>query len=240
MKLNKKIIIIIIGAFLLLASLIYLININSNSKIEESDAMKFKKEYESLNGVLNETTGKISREISINDNNQIVYSNLEEILNKIDNKESFVVYFGFSSCPWCRSILESLLYVANVNNVKEIYYVDVKDIRDVYTIENDEVVLIKKASKNYYDVLEKLDSVLSDYKLTDKDGNEIMVGEKRIYAPNVVAIVNGEAKEMQTGISNKQTDPYMVLTDEIIEDTKKQFEKVFKYISLNNCNNKGC
>jgi 23S rRNA pseudouridine955/2504/2580 synthase len=44
---------------------------------------------------------------------------------KIENKETFVVYFGFSDCPWCRSVVEELIHVAKDLNVEKLYYAEV-------------------------------------------------------------------------------------------------------------------
>ena len=138
----------------------------------------------------------------------------------MEDEESFVVYFGFSSCPWCRSIIETLLEVSNELDIKNIYYVDVKDIRDVLKLDdNNEVITSKEGTDDYYKLLDKLSNVLDDYTLTDKEGNEISTNTKRIYAPNIVAIVDGIATKMTTGISDKQTDAYMELSDEIKNDS---------------------
>ena len=73
--------------------------------------------------------------------------------------------------------------------------------------------------------------MLNEYTLTTDDNKTVNVGEKRIYAPNVVAVVNGEVKILETGISTEETNPYMKLTKEMKSDSKKAFKKVFKYIN---------
>ena len=87
-------------------------NINS-----DSDAIRFKNDYESLNGVENEDNGKEFRSINILEDNPMVYKEAGDIIDMINNKESFVVYFGFTRCPWCRSIVSTLIEVANDYNV---------------------------------------------------------------------------------------------------------------------------
>ena len=77
----------------------------------KSDAEKFKEEYESINN--KEIYGNKARELNIDKNNNIVYKSDEEIVQMIKNKETFVVYFGFPKCPWCRSVLPSLLDVSS-------------------------------------------------------------------------------------------------------------------------------
>ena len=82
-------------------------------------------------------------------------------------------------------------------------------------------------------------NVLEDYTL-EYDNEEIKVGEKRIYAPNVVAVVNGEAKELETGISDEQDDPYMALTDKMEKETYNKFNCAIKCVleNKNTCSSK--
>lgn len=194
------------------------------------DSLKFKEEYESLNGEVNDSNKKY-REINIPKNNPFIYATEEEIVEKIDNKETFAVYFGFKSCPWCRSILPTLIDVAKDMKIDKIYYVDVLDIRDTLTVnEKGKVETSKEGSEGYYKILEKLDNVLADYTLKDEKGKEVETKEKRIYAPNVVSIVNGSPKKLTTAISSKQTDGYMELTEEMKEDTYQALKDVLEYL----------
>ena len=130
------------------------------------------------------------------------------------------------------------------NNYKVYKYIDVKDIRDSYELDDDnKPKLVKKGSKDYSKLLEKLEPVLEDYTLTDSDNNEIKVGEKRIYAPNIISVINGEAKELTTGISDKQTEGYMKLTKEMEKETYNKIKKVLKQVKDKNstCDlDKGC
>ena len=43
---------------------------------------------------------------------------MEEIV-KILNEGTGVIYFGFNSCPWCRSMIETLLKVIDDNNIEK-------------------------------------------------------------------------------------------------------------------------
>lgn len=193
---------------------------------EGTDALQFKKEYESINGVENDN-GKTIRTLDISTDNPFVYQTAEEIVEKIDNNESFVVYFGFAKCPWCRSMIEELIKSANDHNIDTIYYVDVLDIRDSYEYKDGELNKTKEGTEGYNALIEKMADVLSDYTLT-VDEETIEVGEKRIYAPNVVAVVNGKATKMVEGISTLLTDPYMELTDEMREESYNSFNCLWK------------
>ncbi len=196
----------------------------------KSDAVKFKEEYESLNGTVS-ASGKEIRSITIDKDNPMIYKSADDIVKMIENKETFVVYFGFPACPWCRSVLPTLLDVSKDLGLDKIYYVDVLEIRDTLKVnDNKEVVVDKKGTDAYYKLLELLDNVLSDYNLSDSEGNKVEANEKRIYAPNVVGIFNGKALELTTGISSLQTDGYMDLTDEMIKETEGLFRCVIKCV----------
>lgn len=239
MKDNKLFMIIVT----ILAAIVLVLNIQKViSNNSQTDGIKFKEEYEKLNSKKNDQ-GKKYREITIDSKNKMVYKTTEEVLNLIDKKKSFVLYFGFDTCPWCRSVVPTLASISKELN-QEVYYIDVKDIRDTFELDDDnKPKLVKKGSKDYSKLLEKLESVLEDYTLTDSDNNEIKVGEKRIYAPSIVSVIDGKAKELTTGISDKQTDGYMKLTKEMEKDTYNKIKKVLKQVSdkNNTCYlDKGC
>ena len=239
MKDNKLFMIIVT----VLAAIVLVLNIQKViSNNSQTDGIKFKEEYEKLNGKKNDQ-GKKYREITIDSKNKMVYKTTEEVLNLIDKKKSSVLYFGFDTCPWCRSVVPTLASISKELN-QEVYYIDVKDIRDTFELDDDnKPKLVKKGSKDYSKLLEKLEPVLEDYTLTDSDNNEIKVGEKRIYAPSIVSVIDGKAKELTTGISDKQTDGYMKLTKEMGKDTYNKIKKVLKQVSdkNNTCYlDKGC
>ena len=195
MKDNKLFMIIVT----VLAAIVLVLNIQKViSNNSQTDGIKFKEEYEKLNGKKNDQ-GKKYREITIDSKNKMVYKTTEEVLNLIDKKKSFVLYFGFDTCPWCRSVVPTLASISKELN-QEVYYIDVKDIRDTFELDDDnKPKLVKKGSKDYSKLLKKLEPVLEDYTLTDSDNNEIKVGEKRIYAPSIVSVIDGKAKELTTG-----------------------------------------
>lgn len=208
----KKILIIIIIMFTLVGC--------SNKEEVITDSIKFKNEYEELNDKKTNYGDYYYRSLNIDSDNPIIYKSAKEVLNMIDNKESFAIYFGFADCPWCRSVVETMISVSEELNISNIYYVDVKDIRDVLKInDNGEVITSKEGTDDYYKLLDKLSNVLDDYILTSKDGKEVNTNTKRIYAPNIVAIVDGVATKLTTGISDKQTNAYMDLDEEIRQES---------------------
>lgn len=196
-----------------------------NKDNNKTDAIRFKEEYESINGEFLENIGSTTREVSIPEENPMIYKTADEIVDAINNKETFVVYFGFKECPWCRSMISTLIQVANDLNVESVYYVDVKDIRDTLTInEKGKVGVSKEGTEAYQELLVLLNDVLADYTLINEEGNSVETNEKRIYAPNVVAIKNGEALKLEMGISTSQTDAYQELTNDMKNEMYQKLE----------------
>ncbi len=204
------------------------------------DAATFKKDYESLNGKEN-ANGKIHREVSIPKNNPIIISSAKEIVSMIENKETFYVYFGDSLCPWCRSVVEKAIEIANTNGIKKVYYVDIWDeegnetLRDKYTLdENNNPVQELEGTEEYYKLLEYFNDYLRDYTYTIDDETKSF-GEKRIYAPNFFYVAKGNVSRMTSGKSELQTESRGELTKEILEDEEKQFDDFFINICDDAC-----
>lgn len=211
-------------------------------EVKKTEVNEFKNEYESLNGKSNDYFEY--RTVSIDEENPFEFVSIDDIVKKIEDKETFYVYFGDSQCPWCRSVIEQAIKSAKENNVNKIYYVKIwKDfheevVRDVYKLNsNNEPEFDRTASDSYYKVLKYFDSVLSDYVLTDIDGNKIFTGEKRIFAPNFIFVEDGKAVRMVEGISSLQKGYNDDLTDDIISDEKKIFDEFFsiKFCKSDNC-----
>lgn len=216
---------------LLLAMAVISLTACTNQKGQKTDAEKFKEEYESFNDKENDYFKY--RNLSIDEENPFIYTTAEELVKKIENKETFFVYFGDPECPWCRSVIEEAIKSANENNVKKIYYVRVWDgfhneiLRDVYELEDGKPVLKSKGTDAYYKLLNYFDELLDDYTLTDDNENTIETGEKRIFAPNFISVKNGKAEKIIQGISQKQEDFNSELTDEVIKDEKEIFENFY-------------
>ena len=207
-----------------------------NKKEKMSDALKFKEEYESFNGEKNDYFKY--RDLSINEKNPFVYTTAEDIVKRIENEETFIVYFGDPECPWCRSVIEQAIESANENSIEKIYYVRIWNgfhneiLRDEYELKDEKPVIKSKGTEAYYKLLEYFDKLLEDYTLTDENDNTVKTGEKRLFAPSFVSIKNGKAEELIEGISQKQENFNSELNEEVIKDEKEIFNNFYVKTSL--------
>ncbi len=207
---------------------------NEGTRKPTASSKAFKNDYESMNGKENKS-GKVHRSVSIPEANPMQEISATELLAKIDNGETFYVYFGSTLCPWCRSCIEKAIEVANKKNIDVIYYIDIWDeegneiLRDKYELnKKNKPTQVSEGAPEYARLLEVFDAYLSDYNLTDADGNKIPTGEKRIYAPNYFYVEKGVAKRKVEGYSSKQKDSRETLTEEMLKDEEKIFDEFFK------------
>lgn len=193
---------------------------------KETDAIKFKKEYEAYNNKEREDdVGNYFQELNIPEDNPIKYSTIPEVLEILE-KGNGILYFGYPTCPWCRNAVPVLLDAVKESSIKTIYYLNVNDFKNMYDVQDGEVVKTKEEKEGYYDLLKALDSILDPYTLSDKDGNIYEVGEKRIYVPLIVFIKDGKIIGNHLGtvtLEGTQTK-YDALTDEQYKELFKIYE----------------
>lgn len=154
-----------------------------------ADSEKFKKEYEEYNGKENNNGNKYVN-ITINKNNPIKYATVSDILELKENGTG-VIYFGFPTCPWCRNAVPILLDVAADKELSTIYYYNLSDIKNTWSVIDGVATKTKEEKEGYYDLLEAFNDIIDEYIITDSNGKEYSTGEDRIYNPLVVFIKDG-------------------------------------------------
>ena len=207
---------------------------------KKSDALKFKEEYESLNGTKS-SSGKKIKKIKIDKDNPIKYSNYDEVLDVI-KKGTGIIYLGFPECPWCRTALPVLLEAAKDYDIDTIYYINVTGTRDEYEVKNGKVVLKQdkngkkiKGDEGYHKLVKALDKELKDYVITDSKGKEYEVGEKRIYVPLIVFVNEGKIVGTHTSTVKSQKSGYDELSDDQYDELNGIYADYIKELVNNYC-----
>lgn len=203
--------------------------------VVDTDAKKFKEEYEALNNTIRDKDGKMIKEVFINESNPVDIVTEEEAI-KLLEEGTGILYFGFSDCPWCRSMLPILLSTLDNMSIDRLYYLDIGSIRDTMVLdEKNKPVVSVKGTDGYYRLLELLDSVLSPYILTSDNGKKIDTKEKRMFAPTVVGFKEGKIVGIHVGTVEGQKSGYDDLTDEQKEELSLKFQELINKVYDINC-----
>ena len=229
---KKNIIIIVIVLVALIGTLFAIFLLNNN------DAIKFKKEYESLNNTKREGPDQTYHEVSIPKNNPMKYVSVKQATDIIKNKTG-IIYFGGNWCPWCRNAIPVLIKSAKENELDKVYYVDMTTVRNVWEVKDGKLIKTQKEETGYYDLLKSLDSVLGKetFKVKDENGKEYDTKEKRIYLPFVVAVKDGKIADSHVG--TVELDENQTAYDKLTKNQEKQLTKVYNKL-IDSINNATC
>ena len=244
---NDKIKDIIIGILILiiLGLTIFILIKTTNMKKESdnktttiTDSVKFKEEYEKLNGEVNSNNQKEYPQMDISKDNMIKYLDVEEVLDILKDGTG-VIYFGYPECPWCRNAVPVLLNAAQNTSLAQVYYYNANAIKNIKEVDDEgKIVETQKEKAGYRDLLKALDSILKEYTLTDKDGNTVHTGEKRIYVPLVVFVKDGKIIAHHEGTVDSQKDPYVLLNEEQKEELNQIYVDNITKTTKSSCDDK--
>ena len=234
----KKSSIIIIAIVIIFSIFIGIKYINEKETEINKDALKFKEEYEILNGKTNKNNNKKYPLVKLSDDNVIKYSSYDEIF-EILNSGTGVIYLGFPECPWCRNLVPTLLSAAKETEIETIYYLNIKEDRNLL-VSNDkkEIITQNEGSKNYFKLVDILKDVLDDYILTASDGEEVNTKTKRIYLPLVLFVKDGKLIGQHVGTVENQEDPYIALTDRQTEELLVELINLMSKVNGSICDEK--
>lgn len=194
------------------------------------DEIKFKTDYESLNGQ-ELAQDYVLKTIDIESDNNVKYIYDKDIIDKLTNGTN-VIYFGWEDCNWCRSIVPTLVKVLKENEIDTLYYYNFKDLRTSYENNTD-----KEKVKIYENILNIVgEDITSTFNEESNRG-----GEKKILAPTVIFIKDGN----YVGLHVKSVDSHLNSTDELTEEQLKELKKIYKNniskLKNNFCSdNEGC
>ena len=129
--------------------------------------------------------------------NAFVEISLEASLEKIEQGESFMIYYGKPNCPWCIEAVPVLNEAAKENGAV-VYYVDTSK------------------PENYSEaMIEKIMTLFEGWLLKDEEG------EEGFYVPDVAVIVNGRVAANHIATVDSH-DPYAAPMSEAEQAELKQ------------------
>ncbi|MDD2435439.1 MAG: hypothetical protein PHO63_04210, partial [Bacilli bacterium] len=195
----KKGLLIVISILLLIViTVVVILSFDKEKEIKKEpneSALKFKAEYEALNGLV--VNDKTYSDMTIDGDNIFVYADMEKLKEII--KGTGVIYFGFPECPWCRLAIPVMEEAAKEVGIDKIYYYNVLKIRDTKELDEDgNVVITNPGTEDYQTLLELLDEALPEY----NGLNDPMI--KRIYVPLVITFKDGKVIDSHLGTVDSQ------------------------------------
>ena len=188
---EKKSLRVLAFIFLIILGIILYFVLVDKSLNTGDDSLKFKEEYEIVNQNVNAV------QMNISEDNPIVYLEKYEELDKhLKNKDDFILYLGFPTCPWCRNIIPVLFDSAKENDIDNVYYINVRELK---SLEDD-----------YNSLRELIDEHLE----ADAEGNKVL------YVPEVFFFKDGKIIGHHLGSVESQVDPTIPLTIDQITELK--------------------
>ena len=134
--------------------------------------------------------------------------NVDELLNKINNEETFLAILGFPECPWCRAIMPELNETGKEMGLKKIYYVNILKMREETSIDHAKYLELKE----YLDIC------------VDKEND-------RVNAPTTFSVKKGVLMDynLDTVSSHVKVDNELPsLTDEQKVELKEILKRIIK------------
>lgn len=185
------------------------INSESTSNITPTeDALRFKKEYEDVDGTIREKDGMLFNNVDIPEQNPIQYINIDEFVDILNNK-SGIVFLSSPTCPYCRASISSLLKAAKELKMTTIYYYDISKDENETDSEN-EIQELKR-----YGIITENEEGKNAWKIPQL----LNIKDKKI-----VSSANGAMYELENG----QTK-YDKLTQTQENDIYNIYKKVLTY-----------
>ncbi len=198
---------------------------NSTKNLKDNE--RFKVEYEKLNNKKND--GKKLRKVSISKDNKIEYSSVKEVVEMIENGDTFAIFFGFPKDEYTRNVVEELLRAEKDVNLDTLYYVDIEKVRDEFEVNNGKLICTKTCSSEYLKLVNILDNYLDEYVIS-YEGKKYNTDTKRLDSPCLISFIDGKVDYYTTGIDKSMTDPYKKVTKKMKNYAYNMFKCALKCI----------
>ena len=187
---------IIVGSIILV---FLLLGLYFNSK----DNFRFKFEYEMINRVELSNGKKIK--VSIPLENRVKYIKKYDDLIAFFKEKTGVLYFGYSTCPWCRNAIPVLIDSVIENDITTLYYVDIKAF-------------------DFSKIKDELYVILDEYLKVNNNG------EKVLAVPDVYVVKDGKIVAHHRGCVESYKNPYKGMNEDEIDELKNIYNDMLKEI----------
>ena len=183
-----------------------------------------KNAFEALNGQT-AANGQPYMEVHIPEDSLFEPINEEDALQLLESGTG-VLIFEFPECPWCRNMMPVVDQAAKEMALSKLYTFNIREERNQITLGDDgALVTVNEGTEFYRKVLELLGESASVY-----DGlNDESI--RRIYAPTVFVILDGEVISSHVSTVDSQSDPFIPLTDAQHQELLDIYKGMFEIIS---------
>ena len=227
MKSNKANIIVIVVCFTLAVCLCLFLALKGNKKLM-TDGERFKEQYEAVNKLESEYTYKKYVQLTIDKDNPFIYKTAKETLDILKNEKA-IVFMGYPESDLTRTILPILLDSFKDNNIKEVYYLDILEIRDEFVFSGSIMPTeVRKGTNAYYELVDFLKDYLDEYYVEDEVGNRYDTLVKRINTPTIITVKNGEVLDYHSGAVIYHNEEHFELNEAEQVKLKEIFDDIMK------------
>ena len=227
-KSNKVLYIIIVVCAILVICLCAFLIINHEEDVL-TDAERFKRDFEQYNGLVYEDTNDAVIDVSIPEDNPFIYKTGKEIVEVLENETAYIL-FGYASSPLTRAAIEALIEVLDEQNIENVYYVDISDMRDEYAAGSSIIPdKIKEGSPAYEEILSFFSDNLSRYYVSDETGFYLYdTGTTRLLDPTFAAVSDGEVIAMHEEL----VEDYVYSNKELTEEEKAELKEYYYQVVM--------
>ena len=185
---------------------------------DDSDAARFRKENEILNGQVSRDGQNYHKTLSIPRRNPFVFVDGYQVYDMLTTPgRSGIIYMGFPECPWCRALLPSLIDAVRESGWRgSVYHYNGLADRDILRLDDyGEIEVLQEGQQIYHQLVELLYDYLGPYiGLEDET-------IKRIYFPTTVFFRDGVVTSVHLGTIPSQTNGWEGLNDEQAAELKE-------------------
>ncbi len=130
---------------------------------------------------------------------------VQQVLEKIADEETFIVYFGYQDCPWCNCVVP-ILNEVSIENAMPIYYLDFHN-----SVNSENVEGMKQISE-----------------ICGNDQTGLKEGQFAFFFPTVLYIKQGEVYKVHIGTVSGHNGFEDPLSEKQKERLTYQYNKEFE------------